>query len=154
MEFKKIDSDRASLIELLMVADPDEDVIKQYIDEGDLIGLFRENKCLGVVHYKPVSENIVEIMNIGIDESAQGKGLGSILLKHAIKVIEEAGKHKIVLGTGNSSIGNIAFYQKNGFDLVELWRDYFMKNYKEEIYEDGIQCKHMLRFEYILTSCE
>ena len=41
-----------------------------------------------------------------------------------------------------------AFYQKLGFNMTEIRRDYFTQNYPEPIWENGIQCKHMIMFEY------
>lgn len=58
---------------------------------------------------------------------------------------------KVELGTGNSSIDNLAFYQKMGFEMTALWLNYFAEQgYDSDLMEDGIACKHMLRFEYLL----
>ncbi|WP_128894087.1 GNAT family N-acetyltransferase [Longirhabdus pacifica] len=151
MEFKNIKTeDRQNFMDLLLIADPDKNVVLEYIDEGTLIAMMDEERCIGVCHYKNTAEKEVEIMNIGVIEAVRGKGYGKQLLQYTIAHIKHEKKTRIILGTGNSSIGNIAFYQKSGFDLFELWHHYFVDKYKEEIFEDGIQCKHMLRFEYIL----
>lgn len=55
-----------------------------------------------------------------------------------LMLIEDPDISSIVLGIGNFIIGNIIFCQKNGFDLQEIWRNYFIDNYDEEIYESGI----------------
>jgi len=134
---------------IMLIADPEENAIDRYINNGTLIAMYDDTNCIGVCHYSCIGNKEAEINNISLEKSMQGKGYGSILLKFTIEYIISNGYKSIVLGTGNSSIGNIAFYQKNGFDLQEIWRNYFIDNYDEEIYENGIQCKHMLRFKYI-----
>ena len=48
------------------------------------------------------------------------------------------------LGTGNSSIRNLAFYQKVGFRFQSVLRDFFVEYYEEPIFENGIPCKDMV----------
>ena len=38
-------------------------------------------------------------------------------------------------------------YQQEGFDLKVLDRDYFVRNYPEPIWENGVQCRHRLILE-------
>lgn len=42
-------------------------------------------------------------------------------------------------------------YQQEGFDLKVLDRDYFVRNYPEPIWENGIQCRHRLILEKELS---
>ena len=35
-------------------------------------------------------------------------------------------------------------YQKEGFEMKEIVKDFFLYNYDKPIYENGIQCKHMI----------
>ncbi|MGE7923516.1 hypothetical protein ACQKND_10035 [Viridibacillus arvi] len=48
--------------------------------------------------------------------------------------------HRILIATGNFSIGQLALYQKYGFRRIEIEieHDYLIKHYKEEIFENGI----------------
>ncbi len=46
-----------------------------------------------------------------------------------------------MVGTGNSGIGGFAFYQKAGFRFKSVIRDFFVINYKEPIFENGLQCR-------------
>jgi len=48
------------------------------------------------------------------------------------------------VGTGNSSTQNIKFYEKNGFDITHTIKNFFIDNYDEPIYENGVQCEHMI----------
>lgn len=48
------------------------------------------------------------------------------------------------LCTGNSSMGQLVLYQKSGFRIVGVNVDYFVRNYKELIFENGIQYRDMI----------
>jgi hypothetical protein len=50
-----------------------------------------------------------------------------------------------VVGTGTFGY-QLAFYQRHGFRVTSIDRDFFIKNYSEPIFEDGIQLFDMLRF--------
>ncbi|MEX6343726.1 GNAT family N-acetyltransferase [Staphylococcus ureilyticus] len=56
------------------------------------------------------------------------------------------GYKNIEVGTGNSSIGQIIFYQKMGFRMRNIDVGFYDRNYNEKIYENGILCRDMIRF--------
>lgn len=84
-------------------------------------------------------------MNIAVADSHQGKGMGKALVLHAIEVARANGMESIELGTGNSSIQQLALYQKCGFRMQEIIHDHFVEQYDEPIFEQGIQCRDMVR---------
>ena len=57
------------------------------------------------------------------------------------------GFKSICIGTSNASIGQLYLYQKQGFEIFKIEKKFFLKNYNQEIFENGIQCKHMLYLE-------
>jgi len=63
----------------------------------------------------------------------------------AIQVAKTKGYKTIEIGTGNSSLGQLALYQKCGFRIVGVDRDFFVRHYQDEIFENGIQCRDMVR---------
>ncbi len=63
----------------------------------------------------------------------------------AIEVAKSKGYRTIEVGTANSSIGQLAFYQKCGFRITGVDKDFFVRHYPEEIFENGIQCRDMVR---------
>ena len=52
----------------------------------------------------------------------------------------------------NISTMQFALYQKMGFEIQEIWKNYFVNNYPEAIFEHGIQCKDMIRLSMDLGS--
>ena len=63
---------------------------------------------------------------------------------------KKKGYKKIEIGTGNSSLGQLALYQKCGFRITGIDIDFFIRCYQEEIFENGIQCRDMIRLTQYL----
>lgn len=82
----------------------------------------------------------MEIANIAVYPEFQGKGYGKVLLLDAIENARSNGFTTIKICTGNSSIKQLALYQKCGFRMAHIDCDYFIHNYPEPIFENGIQC--------------
>ena len=57
----------------------------------------------------------------------------------------------VEVGTGNSSLDALAFYQRAGFRIVGVIPDFFVDNYPEPIVENGIRCIDMVRLRLTLT---
>ena len=86
-----------------------------------------------------------EIKNIAVADDHQGRGHGRRLLAFAIDHVRARGARRLHIGTGNSSIGQLALYQKVGFRIVAIDRDFFTRHYPEPLHENGIPCRDMLR---------
>ncbi|WP_390620959.1 GNAT family N-acetyltransferase [Brevibacillus massiliensis] len=93
----------------------------------------------------PTRPGTVELVNIAVDEQHKGKGIGKRLVTHAIQQAKFKGYKTIEVGTGNSSIGQLALYQKCRFRITGIDRDLFVRHYPQEIFEQGIQCRDMVR---------
>ena len=89
--------------------------------------------------------NTYEIINVSVIKKYQGNGIGKQLVKNAIELCKIKGAHTIEIGTGNSSVNQLALYQKCGFRIVSIDFDYFLKNCTEKLFENGIQCRDMIR---------
>lgn len=136
---------------LLLDADPSKSRVESYLsDEFTRIAIYGD-EVIGVYAMTKHAPTRFEVMNIAVRENFQGKGLGRWLLGHAIGVAESKGARVIEVGTGNSSLDNLAFYQRSGFRITGVIRDYFVDNYPEPIIEDGIPCRDMVRLTLELT---
>jgi ribosomal protein S18 acetylase RimI-like enzyme len=132
-------------MKLLFLADPSMERVKRYLAKGQCYIGEVKGKVVGVYVLLEIEPNTVEIMNIAIDEAEQGKGYGKQLILHAIQQAKRTGFNWIEIGTGNSSIKQLALYQKSGFRITAIEHDFFVKNYKEKIIENGIECRDMIR---------
>jgi len=136
--------------ELLLLADPSKELIDSYLEKGFcFIAKMRED-VVGVFILLKTENETFEIMNIAVHENYQRKGIGRKLISHAIKEARKRNAKFIKIATGNSSIYQLAFYQKLGFKIESIEKDYFLNNYSKPIFENGIQCTDKIRLKYYL----
>jgi ribosomal protein S18 acetylase RimI-like enzyme len=90
-----------------------------------------------------------ELIYIAIDRAYRGQGIGKQILNMLIDEAKQRMITTIMVGTGNSSLSNIAFYQKCGFRMDHIRHDYF-SYIQPPIREDGIPLRDMLVFRYNL----
>lgn len=137
--------------DLLLDADPSRARVESYLDD-DFTRIARHgDDVVGVYVLKRLDPITFELMNIAVREDHRGCGLGRRLLGHAIGLAETKGGRVVEVGTGNSSLDALAFYQRAGFRIVGVIPDFFVDNYPDPIVENGIRCVDMLRMRLALT---
>lgn len=136
--------------DLLLLADPSREAITRYIHNSQVFGLYLSSDLAGVLVLTNLEDGVVEIKNLAVDPVFQGKGLGRRLLEEAIARCRIQGAREVVIGTGNSSVSQLALYQKVGFQIVGIDKDFFTRNYTETIVENGIVCRDMIRLSYVM----
>ncbi|MDN3362450.1 GNAT family N-acetyltransferase [Priestia megaterium] len=143
---------RASYLNLLLIGDEDEKIVKSYINEGSLFTIVYKKKDIGVVQCLiDEEESAVEVKNIGLEEAYRGKGIGSKVIKKLEALYEFNQYSKMIVGTADSSLENIAFYKKAGFYQSGVKKNFFLQ-YVPPIYENGLQAIDMIMFEKKLKS--
>jgi ribosomal protein S18 acetylase RimI-like enzyme len=145
MIIRKRKTDEDLPMELLLLADPSEEIVKEYVTRGECFVAELEQKVVGVYVLLPTRPETIELVNVAVAEEMHGRGIGKQLVMDAVKVARSKGYKTIEVGTGNSGIGQLALYQKCGFRMVGVDMDFFIRHYSEEIYENGIQCRDMIR---------
>jgi ribosomal protein S18 acetylase RimI-like enzyme len=131
--------------ELLMLADPSRERIQAYLANGMCYQASLDGEIIGAFVLVAKSLDLVELINIAICERFHGQGLGKELLQAAISIARGKGFQELEVGTGNSSLSQLGLYQKAGFRIVGIDKDFFLRNYDTEIIENGIKCLDMLR---------
>lgn len=145
MKIRKLLQHEAPPFELLLLADPSREQVEQYIANGECRVAEEEGEIVGVYVLVKLGITTMEIINIAVDERIHGRGIGKKLMSDAIQTAKVLGCKFLEVGTGNSSIGQLAFYQKSGFRIDGVIKDFFVDHYEEEIMENGIQCRDMIR---------
>lgn len=143
MDIRKLNIDEKLPIELLLLADPSKEIIEEYVSRGECFVAESEQQIVGVYVLLPTRPETVELVNVAVMENQHGRGIGKQLVMSAIKVAKAKGYKTFEIGTGNSSIGQLALYQKCGFRIIGVDANFFNKRYREEIFENGIQCRDM-----------
>ncbi|MDQ6421703.1 GNAT family N-acetyltransferase [Paenibacillus sp. LHD-117] len=133
--------------ELLLLADPSREMIDDYIARGRCYVAYLHDDAIGQFVLIATHPKTYEIVNIAVHENHQGKGFGTKLVLAAIDEARNLGARTIEIGTGNSSLPQLALYQKCGFRIAGIDHDFFVRHYEEAIVENGIPCKDMIRLK-------
>ena len=142
--FIKLDKNDPIPYDLLLLADPSKRLVDQYLKRSDLYIARQNDETIGVVVLFPLTAEVVEIKNIAVRPDFQGQGVGHYLRENVMQIALLKKKKSICIGTANSSVGQLYLYQKLGFEITDIKKDFFTDNYAEPIYENGIQAKHLL----------
>ncbi|MBO4386310.1 MAG: GNAT family N-acetyltransferase [Treponema sp.] len=141
MEIKEISENKKEFLDLLLLADEQEDMVDKYLQEGRMFVLF-DDGVKGEVVVTNEGNGILEIKNIATDPNCHGKGYG----KKLIQFVEEKfkGEYSVLqVGTGDSPL-TIPFYEKCGFKRSHSVKNFFTENYDHPIFECGIQLVDMI----------
>ena len=136
---------------LLLLADPSLEKIKDYLSGASIFIAKENNFIVGCLVLSEVDKISVEIKNISVQMEYQRKGLGKLLIADAINRSRKLGYRKVIIGTGNSSIWQLYLYQKLGFRISSIKKDYFVNHYKEPIIENGIPCRDLIELSLELV---
>lgn len=86
-----------------------------------------------------------ELVYIAVDSGMRGHGIGKAAVGWFIAEARRRKVASLIVGTGNASLDQIAFYQKCGFRIDSVRREYF-DYFAEPVYENGIELRDMLMF--------
>ena len=131
-------------IELLLLADPSEDKIRSYLSGSKCFAASIGAVEVGACVVQQRGTDTYELMSIAVHPAHQKCGYGTALLKWVIEFYRSCGARQLEVGTGTFGY-QLAFYQRQGFRVTSIDRDFFVRNYPEPIFEDGIQLFDMLR---------
>lgn len=129
----------AELQDLLLAADPDWSVVQHYLPDATVYGIAQDRVWIAEICVVSVNEQQIEIKNLSVNSAYQRCGLAKRLIQHVIDQATELGIQGIWVKTGNSSLDQLALYQKSGFRMHHIEKDVFL-NYPEMIFENGIRC--------------
>jgi len=141
MRIEKIINHKKQYLDLLLLADEQEDMIDKYLEKGDMFALFDDDlKTVCVV--VEIDEETCELKNIATYKKYQGKGYAKALIKFVCDFYKNEYKTMFV-GTGEvPSI--LSFYEKCGFEKSHFIKNFFTDNYNHPMFEEGIQLIDMV----------
>ena len=140
---------RDAYLPLLLLADDSELAVRSYYQRGDLYALRDEGGApLAMTLVLPEGDGGVgvELKAVAVDPALHGRGVGRRMLALVLAELRAAGVRRVTVGTGNSGIGQLAFYQKAGFRLLRIERDFFSpaRGYPDDLQENGILLRDMV----------
>ena len=141
MRIVEVTENKKQYLDLLLLADEQEDMVDRYLDSGKMYVLDDNGvKCECVITDK--ENDILEIKNIATVPEYQGKGYARALIEFIVNNYRE--QYAILqVGTGDSPL-TIPFYEKCGFVRSHIISNFFTDNYDHPICESGIQLVDMV----------
>ena len=141
MKIVEVKIDKKKYIDLLLLADEQEDMIDRYLERGTMYVL-DDNGIKAECVVTEESSGVLEIKNIASNPTHQRKGYGKMLIDFIVS--KYSGQHTALqVGTGDSPL-TVPFYEKCGFQSSHVVKDFFINNYDHPIYECGVQLVDMI----------
>jgi ribosomal protein S18 acetylase RimI-like enzyme len=81
----------------------------------------------------PMEHNAIELTYIGVDASAQGKGLGRALLHKFVEESRTRGYHSVVLSVEEENKSAISLYEKSGFEVSRSFSEGRYRRHRMEL---------------------
>lgn len=133
--------DREELRPLFELAEDSAAALASYVDAGTVLVARAEDDVVG--HLQLVDTAVAgraEIRNMAVLGAAQRRGIGARLVREAAAHAAAGGASELVVATGGADVGNLAFYQRQGFRLRSVERDAFTpaQGYPPGLTIDGI----------------
>lgn len=142
MLIREIQEEKKRYLDLLLLADEQEEMIDRYLDSCHLYVLEEQNDTLAVCAVQEQGDGIIEVKNLAVKPSCQKRGLGRMMLSFVEKTFAFS-HHLILVGTGESPL-TLPFYEKCGYTLHHRVKGFFLRNYDHEIWEDGVRLEDMV----------
>jgi len=131
-----VNENKKDFLDLLLLADEQENMIDKYLDRGTLFALYDSDlKSICVVTDE--GSDTFEVQSLATYPQFQGKGYGGYLLNYVCDYYKDKCIFMIV-GTGDSLV---PFYENCGFAFSHRVENYFIEHYDKPIFEHGVQLK-------------
>ena len=141
MKIIEVTENKKEYLDLLLLADEQEDMIDRYLDRGRMYVL-DDNGVKSECVITDEGDGVLEIKNMATVPASQGRGYAKALMDFIIQTYR--GEYGILqVGTGDSPL-TIPFYEKCGFVRSHVIPNFFTDHYDHPIYEGGVQLVDMV----------
>ena len=141
MRIFEVTENKKEHLDLLLLADEQEDMIDRYLPYGRMFVLDGNGiKCECVITDE--GNGVLEIKNLATVPEYQGKGYAKEMIAFIIRTFRE--QYSVLqVGTGDCP-STVPFYEKCGFVRSHIISNFFTDNYDHPIIECGIQLVDMV----------
>ena len=141
MRIEKIIDNKKQYLDLLLLADEQENMIDKYLSDGDMFALYDDDlKSVCVV--SAIDNETCELKNIATYKKHQGNGYGKALIRF-ISYFYKGSYKTMLVGTGDFP-PILSFYEQCGFEQSHHIKNFFTDNYDHPMFEEGIQLIDMV----------
>jgi GNAT superfamily N-acetyltransferase len=135
---------RGELRALFELAEDSAAELDSYIDAGRVLAATSDGEIIGHLQLTGTGDpRQVEIKNMAVRETRQGQGIGRRLIQAAVDLAAAEAVTTILVATAAADIGNLRFYQRQGFRMRSVERDAFTPatGYPPGLLIDGIELR-------------
>ena len=139
MMVHRYDGDRELLRPLFREADDSEQQIDTYLGLGTVFVAEDDGEIIG--HLQLITgDDAAELKSMAVAENRRGTGVGRALVRAALEHCRQNAATRLLVATAAADVGNLRFYQRQGFRMLRIERDAFEAStgYPDEIVIDGI----------------
>lgn len=140
MKIFRVTEHKKRYLELLLMADEQEDMLDRYLERGDMFALDDGGVKAECVVTKE-ADGVYELKNIAVLPEARRKGYAKVLIDHVWNLYPDC--RTLLAGTGDVPSA-LAFYRRCGFMESHRVKDFFTDNYDHVMIEDGVALKDMV----------
>lgn len=140
MNINKVSSAKKDYIDLLLLADEQENMIDKYLERGEMFVL-DDNGIKAECVITKEADGIYELKNIAVLPDYQRKGYGKILIEFLFAHYSDC--TILFVGTGDCH-SILSFYNTCGFTESHRIKNFFIDNYDHPMFEDGKQLVDMV----------
>ena len=134
--------DKKRFLDLLLLADEQEDMIDRYLERGALFVLREDGIVRSVAVVTLEGGGVCELKNLATRPQDQRKGYGRMLLQFLCDRYRTVCRVMLV-GTGDSPL-TLPFYRRCGFVESHRVSGFFTEHYRRPIYEGGVRLRDMV----------
>lgn len=135
---------RDSLRALFELAEDSAAELDSYIDAGRVLVAVSGGEVIGHLQLTGTGDpRQAEIKNMAVLEARQGQGVGRRLIRAAVTLAAAEAVTTLLVATAAADIGNLRFYQRQGFRMRSIERDSFTPatGYPPGLRIDGIELR-------------
>lgn len=136
-------------MDLLLLADPSENMIDRYLEACDMYVGMVDGRVVCEAVVMKTGEAACKLKNLATVQKEQGKGYASELIRFLFYRYRQ---QFAVMTVGTSEAG-VAFYERLGF-VKSGMRAGFFTEYDPPVYENGRLCLDMILLEKSLSNRE
>lgn len=148
MQITRILENKRRYLQLLLLADEQEEMIDLYLDRGDMYALEDQDGVSAVCVVTDEGNGQLEIKNLAVRPDVQKHGYGRMMIDFIADHYHEK-YHTLLVGTGDSPL-TVPFYERCGFVRSHVVKDFFTNHYDHPIIEDGVLLRDMVYFKKAL----
>jgi GNAT superfamily N-acetyltransferase len=136
------DGPRAALRQSFELAEDSATELDSYLDQGlVLVAVTGDGDVVGHLQLVGTEDPAIrELKNMAVRPGLRGRGVGARLIEAAVELLVSEDATLLLVATGAADVGNLRFYQKQGFRFRAVERDVFTEEagYRPGLEVDGI----------------